>query len=138
MDEQAKGDVEEMMHYYFPGMIVGLILMQTAIVAPSLFRNLEIELFGKVIRDLWPKFFLALGFIGTLSLASVYLQEDSEFIHFGIAGLTVILSAICYLIIPATNKATDEGNESLFRILHRVSVTSTVVMLISNILYVFF
>tara|TARA_Y100000768_G_C23947423_1_gene668303 strand:+ start:870 stop:1262 length:393 start_codon:yes stop_codon:yes gene_type:complete len=130
--------VEEMMHYYFPGMVVGLILMQTAIVAPSLFRNLEIEVFGKVIRDLWPKFFLALGLIGTLSLASVYLQEDSEFIHFGIAGLTVILSAICYLIIPATNKATDEGNESLFRILHRVSVSSTVVMLISNILYVFF
>ncbi len=127
-----------MMHYYFPGMVVGLILMQTAIVAPSLFRNLEIEVFGKVIRDLWPKFFLALGLIGTLSLASVYLQEDSEFIHFGIAGLTVILSAICYLIIPATNKATDEGNESLFRILHRVSVSSTVVMLISNILYVFF
>ncbi len=126
------------MHYYFPGMVVGLILMQTAIVAPSLFRNLEIEVFGKVIRDLWPKFFLALGLIGTLSLASVYLQEDSEFIHFGIAGLTVILSAICYLIIPATNKATDEGNESLFRILHRVSVSSTVVMLISNILYVFF
>ena len=130
--------MEEMMHYYFPGMVVGLILMQTAIVAPSLFRNLEIEVFGKVIRDLWPKFFLALGLIGTLSLASVYLQEDSEFIHFGIAGLTVILSAICYLIIPATNKATDEGNESLFRILHRVSVSSTVVMLISNILYVFF
>tara|TARA_B100001113_G_scaffold144989_1_gene118716 strand:+ start:3012 stop:3404 length:393 start_codon:yes stop_codon:yes gene_type:complete len=130
--------VEEMMHYYFPGMVVGLILMQTAIVAPSLFRNLEIEVFGKVIRDLWPKFFLALGLIGTLSLVSVYLQEDSEFIHYGIAGLTVILSAICYLIIPATNKATDEGNESLFRILHRVSVTSTVVMLISNILYVFF
>ena len=127
-----------MMHYYFPGMVVGLILMQTAIVAPSLFRNLEIEVFGKVIRDLWPKFFLALGLIGTLSLVSVYLQEDSEFIHYGIAGLTVILSAICYLIIPATNKATDEGNESLFRILHRVSVTSTVVMLISNILYVFF
>ncbi len=126
------------MHYYFPGMVVGLILMQTAIVAPSLFRNLEIEVFGKVIRDLWPKFFLALGLIGTLSLVSVYLQEDSEFIHYGIAGLTVILSAICYLIIPATNKATDEGNESLFRILHRVSVTSTVVMLISNILYVFF
>ncbi|MBK65130.1 MAG: hypothetical protein CMB47_06385 [Euryarchaeota archaeon] len=130
--------MEEMMHYYFPGMVVGLILMQTAIVAPSLFRNLEIEVFGKVIRDLWPKFFLALGLIGTLSLVSVYLQEDSEFIHYGIAGLTVILSAICYLIIPATNKATDEGNESLFRILHRVSVTSTVVMLISNILYVFF
>ena len=124
------------MHYYFPGVAVGLILMQTAIVAPSLFR--KIEIFGKAIRDLWPKFFLALGSIGVISLASLYLQEDSELVHFGIAGLTVILSTICYFIIPATNKATDEGNERLFGILHRVSVTSTVVILIANISYVFF
>ena len=127
-----------MTHYYFPGMAVGLILMQTAIVAPSLFRNLEIEVFGKAIRDLWPKFYLALGLIGALSLVSTYLHEDPELIHLGISGLTVILSVICYFIIPATNKATDEGNESLFGILHRVSVTSTVIMLIANISYVFF
>ena len=126
------------MHYYFPGVAVGLILMQTAIVAPSLFRNLEIEIFGKAIRDLWPKFFLALGSVGAISLASLYLQEDSELVHFGIAGLTVILSTICYFIIPATNKATDEGNERLFGILHRVSVISTVVILIANISYIFF
>ena len=126
-----------MTHYYFPGMAVGLILMQTAIVAPSLFRNLEIEVFGKVIRSLWPKFFLALGLIGALSIVSTYLHEDPELLHLGISGLTVILSAICYFIIPATNKATDEGNERLFEILHRVSVTSTVVILIANISYVF-
>ena len=127
-----------MTHYFFPGIAVGLILMQTAIVAPSLFRNLEIEVFGKAIRDLWPKFFIALGSIGVLSLASVYVQDGSEVIHYSIAGLTIVLSAICYLIIPATNKATDEGNERLFSILHRVSVSSTVLMLISNILVVFF
>ena len=120
-----------MTHYFFPGIAVGLILMQTAIVAPSLFRNLEIEVFGKAIRDLWPKFFIALGSIGVLSLASVYLQD-------GAAGLTIVLSAICYLIIPATNKATDEGNERLFSILHKVSVSSTLLMLIGNILVVFF
>ncbi len=127
-----------MTHYFFPGIAVGLILMQTAIVAPSLFRNLEIEVFGKAIRDLWPKFFIALGSIGVLSLASVYLQDGAGVIHYGIAGLTIVLSAICYLIIPATNKATDEGNERLFSILHRVSVSSTVLMLIGNILVVFF
>tara|TARA_B100000941_G_C28090881_1_gene343528 strand:+ start:119 stop:502 length:384 start_codon:yes stop_codon:yes gene_type:complete len=127
-----------MTHYFFPGIAVGLILMQTAIVAPSLFRNLEIEVFGKAIRDLWPKFFIALGSIGVLSLASVYLQDGAGVIHYSIAGLTIVLSAICYLIIPATNKATDEGNERLFSILHRVSVSSTVLMLIGNILVVFF
>ena len=48
------------MHYYFPGMIVGFILLQTAIVAPTLFKKLDIKDFGVVIRALWPKFFICL------------------------------------------------------------------------------
>ena len=123
------------MHYYFPGMAVGLILMQTAIVAPSLFRNLEIDDFGRAIRDLWPKFFLALILIGVLSTTSLYFEDDAKLLHYSIGLTTILLSLICYLLIPATNKATDEGNEKKFSILHRISVTSTVIILLSNIVF---
>ena len=125
------------MHYYFPGMAVGLILLQTAIVAPSLFRNLNIDDFGRAIRDLWPKFFLALIVIGLLSTASLYLEDDANTMHYSIGLTTVFLSVICYLIIPATNRATDEGNQKKFSILHRISVTSTLVILIINISFLF-
>ena len=125
------------MHYYFPGMAVGLILLQTAIVAPSLFRNLNIDDFGRARRDLWPKFFLALIVIGLLSSASSYLEDDSNTLHYYIGLTTVFLSVICYLIIPATNRATDEGNQKKFSILHRISVTSTFVILIINISFLF-
>ena len=125
------------MHYYFPGMAVGLILLQTAIVAPSLFRNLNIDDFGRPIRDLWPKFFLALIVIGLLSTASSYLDDDANTMHYSIGLTTVFLSVICYLIIPATNRATDEGNQKKFSILHRISVTSTLVILIINISFLF-
>ncbi len=125
------------MHYYFPGMAVGLILLQTAIVAPSLFRNLNVDDFGRAIRDLWPKFFLALIAIGLLSTASLYYEEDAHILHFSIGLTTIVLSAICYLIIPATNKATDEGNQKVFSILHRISVTFTLVILILNISILF-
>ena len=125
------------LHYYFPGMAVGLILLQTAIVAPSLFRNLNIDDFGRAIRDLWPKFFLALIVIGLLSTASSYLEDDSNTLHYYIGLTTVFLSVICYLIIPATNRATDEGNQKKFSILHRISVTSTLVILIINISFLF-
>ena len=63
-------------------MAVGLILMQTAIVAPSLFRNLEIDDFGRAIRDLWPKFFLALILIGVLSTTSLYFEDDAKLLHY--------------------------------------------------------
>ena len=125
------------MHYYFPGMAVGLILLQTAIVAPSLFRNLNIDDFGRAIRDLWPKFFLALILIGSLSTASSYFDDEANLLHYSIGLTTVLLSVMCYLIIPATNRATDEGNQKKFSILHRISVTSTLVILIINISFLF-
>ena len=125
------------MHYYFPGMIVGFILLQTAIIAPTLFKKLDIKDFGKVIRSLWPKFFLCLTVAGAATLATLYFHDDPDIIHYGIAGSTSLFAIICYAIIPATNRATDEGNKKLFNILHKVSVYLTVVMLLVNIGYLF-
>ena len=125
------------MHYYFPGMIVGFILLQTAIVAPTLFKKLDIKDFGVVIRALWPKFFMWLTVFGVASVVDLYFHDDPSLIHYGIAGSTALFALICYLIIPATNRATDEGNERLFKILHKVSVYLTVIILLANIGYVF-
>ena len=125
------------MHYYFPGMIVGFILLQTAIVAPTLFKKLDIKDFGVVIRALWPKFFMWLTVFGAASVVDLYFHDDPSLIHYGIAGSTALFALICYLIIPATNRATDEGNEKLFKILHKVSVYLTVIILLANIGYVF-
>ena len=125
------------MHYYFPGMIVGFILLQTAIVAPTLFKKLDIKDFGVVIRALWPKFFMWLTVFGVASVVDLYFHDDPSLVHYGIAGSTAVFALICYLIIPATNRATDEGNERLFKILHKVSVYLTVIILLANIGYVF-
>lgn len=123
----------QFMHYYFPGMIVGVILLQTAIVAPTLFKKLEINDFGNVIRSLWPKFFAFLSVIGAATLVDLYFHDDPEIVHYGIAGLTTFFAISCYLIIPATNRATDEGNQKNFNILHKTSVYLTVIILLMNI-----
>ena len=125
------------MHYYFPGMIVGFIILQTAIVAPTLFKKLDMGNFGKVIRALWPKFFLFLTVFGAATLASVYYEENPKNAHYIIAGLTTLFALVCYLMIPATNKATDEGNQKLFNILHKLSVYLTVAILLMNIGFLF-
>ena len=125
------------MHYYFPGMIVGFILLQTAIVAPTLFKKLDIKDFGIVIRALWPKFFICLTVLGVASVIDLYFHENPNVIHYGIAGSTALFALTCYLIIPATNRATDEGNQKLFNILHKISVYLTVIILLANIGYLF-
>tara|TARA_B100001093_G_scaffold349099_1_gene333667 strand:+ start:44876 stop:45256 length:381 start_codon:yes stop_codon:yes gene_type:complete len=125
------------MHYYFPGMIVGFILLQTAIVAPTLFKKLDIKDFGTVIRALWPKFFLCLSVFGAATLVTLYFHDDPSVYHYGIAGSTTVFAFICYAIIPATNRATDEGNQKLFKVLHKVSVYLTVIVLLLNIAFLF-
>ena len=125
------------MHFYFPGMIVGIIILQTSIVAPTLFKKLEISDFGKAIRALWPKFFILLTILGAATLAALYFGHDASMAEYAIAGATTLFAAICYAIIPATNRATDEGNQKKFNILHKISVYLTVTVLLINIGFLF-
>lgn len=125
------------MDLYFPGMIVGIIVLQTAIVAPTLFKNLDIKDFGKVIRALWPKFFVFLSVLGAATLVALFLEDAASTARYVIAGMTTLFAVVCYAIIPATNRATDEGNQKLFDILHKTSVYLTVIMLLINIAYPF-
>lgn len=124
------------MHNYIPGTVSGIILFQTAIIAPVLFKNLDIKEFGKVIRLIWPKFFAIIAALGAGSIALTYAENGSN-IQMGIAVFTCVVSAICYAIIPATNRASDTGDQKTFDLLHKVSVYSTVLMLIGNIAYLF-
>ena len=125
------------MDLYFPGMIVGIIVLQTAIVAPTLFKNLDIKDFGKVIRALWPKFFVFLSVLGAATLVALFLEDAASTARYVIASMTTLFAVVCYAIIPATNRATDEGNQKLFDILHKTSVYLTVIMLLINIAYPF-
>ena len=125
------------MHDFFPGLIVGAIILKVAIVAPTLFRTLDSSNFGKAIRPLWPKFFAMIASLSIFSLITVYLHDDLSIYHTVIAATSVILATICYAIIPATNRATDNGDHKTFKILHRISVSFTIIFLILNIAFPF-
>ncbi len=125
------------MYNFFPGLIVGAIILQVAIIAPSMFRTLDMDNFGKAIRAIWPKFFAMIAVLGVLSFAVVYLNGELSIYHSVIAILSVILASICYAIIPATNRATDNGDHKTFKILHRISVSFTIILLIINIAFPF-
>ena len=125
------------MHDFFPGLIVGAIILKVAIIAPTMFKTLDSSNFGKAIRPLWPKFFAMVGVVSIFSLITVYLHSDLSVYHMIIAVSSIVLAAICYVIIPATNRATDNGDHKTFKILHRISVSFTVILLILNIAFPF-
>ena len=124
------------MHFYLPGSIAGIIIFQVAIIAPVLSKTLDLETFGKVIRKIWPKFFILLSVLGLGSIAASYLETDSMYL-LSISIFTFVACFLCYAIIPATNRASDNGDKKRFNLLHKTSVYLTVAVLLLNIVYLF-
>ncbi len=120
------------------GSICGIILLQTSVIAPNVFKYLDQNQTRDLLRAVFPKFFLIILFLGSSSFTVGLLNDikiDSQII---IGTTTFILSLLCYFIIPATNEAKDKNNQSRFKFLHNISVISTVVILIANLSLVFF
>jgi len=124
------------MHFYLPGSIAGIIIFQVAVIAPVLFKTLDLDTFGKVIRKIWPKFFILLSVLGLGSIAASYLETDSMYL-LSISIFTFVACFLCYAIIPATNSASDNGDKKRFNLLHKTSVYLTVAVLLLNIVYLF-
>ena len=120
------------------GVICGIILLQTSVVAPSIFKYLDQNQTRDLLRAIFPKFFLFMLLLASLSFVIGVLKSVKFDIQTIVASLTVVLSILCYIIIPSTNEAKDKNNQKKFKFLHNVSVISTVIILITNLSLVFF
>lgn len=112
------------------GISVGIILFQTAIIAPTVFKGFSTEQASPFLRLVFPKFFILLALVGaTKGALSAYAGDT---VQMAIGVLSAVLAIGCYLIIPNTNKARDEGNDKQFRWLHSVSVSMTLIILLAH------
>jgi hypothetical protein len=118
------------------GLSAGVILFQTAIIAPTVMRDLVADHAGPFLRKVFPKFFVMLAIIGIINTSVAATSGLSDYIWVGLS--TFVLASLSYLLIPMTNRHRDEGNESSFKRLHRASVLMTVAMLIINLCSVSF
>ena len=120
------------------GIICGIILFQTSVIAPSVFKYLNQNQMRDLLRAIFPKFFLYILLLASLSLVVGILDNVKFDIQTVIASLTIVLSILCYIIIPSTNEAKDKNNQKRFKFLHNLSVISTVIIFLTNLSLVFF
>ena len=118
------------------GLTIGFIIFQVGINTSVIFTKLSPESASVVLRTIFPRFFLSIFFFSLVSLISLYFSENKGFVV-SISIATVILAGTCYFLIPATNNARDTGNERLFSIYHNISVFSTLLILIINLISFF-
>ena len=118
------------------GLTIGFITFQVGINTSVIFTKLSPESASVVLRAIFPRFFLSIFFFSLVSFISLYFSENEGFVV-SISIATVILAGTCYFLIPATNNARDTGNERLFSIYHNISVFSTLLILIINLISFF-
>ena len=116
------------------GVISGMILFQTAIVAPVVFTTLDAENASKFLRKIFPRFFMVIFILGisALIVSSAILSIQGIII----AAITAISMFISYLVVPATNKARDEERSKAFRRLHTLTVVLTLFTLLANLSWI--
>ena len=116
------------------GVISGMILFQTAIVAPVVFTTLDAENASKFLRKIFPRFFMVIFILGisALIVSSVFLSIKGIVI----AAVTAISMIISYLVVPATNRARDEDRSAAFRRLHTLTVVLTLFTLLANLSWI--
>ena len=118
---------------FMAGIICGLILFQSSVIAPTVFRVLDLEDAGAFLRNVFPRFFLLIMACSVLMLILVALSDSSDKYRFMLPVANLVFSGFSYLVIPATNRAKDDGEEKKFKALHSLTVALTLLMLILNI-----
>lgn len=120
------------------GIISGSIIFQTVIIAPSVFKLLEVNDVRNLLRHILPRLFTFLSIIGLISITCNLVLGVTIYIQYLVSALSFIIPSMCYLIIPETNKAKDSGDEKKFDMLHKISVILTMVLLLINLSWLFF
>ncbi|HCX88020.1 MAG TPA: DUF4149 domain-containing protein [Gammaproteobacteria bacterium] len=114
------------------GASLGIIVFQSAVLAPLVFSQLKDGSSGPFLRALFPRFFLILAALGLAIALSSYLGDFTRGAVLGCVAL--VLALIAYALIPGTNRARDEGRTTVFKRLHLASVLLTLAIGVASVL----
>ncbi len=116
------------LYIFLAGLMAGMILFQAALNAPTIFKVYSEEQAGPFLRAIFPKLFLN---VAVLSLIGLILSIIGDRLSLqALFFVSLLLMSISYWIVPATNKARDEGRDKSFKYLHSLSVVLTLSTLV--------
>ena len=113
--------------------IVGIILFQSALVAPAINRLINAEDASIFLRYIWPKFFLIIAILSLASFVVIAINSNQNLYKY-VSIVSFVLMLICYLITPMINDAKDSLNDQLWTALHLSTIILTFITLIINAL----
>ena len=118
--------------YIISGLIIGIILFQSSIVAPAINKLISPKDASILLRNIWPNFFII---IGILSLVTFLLFSNSKarpILKYSSLSSFLFMS-FCYFIIPMINEAKDFSNDQLWISLHLTTIIMTLIVFLFNL-----
>jgi uncharacterized membrane protein len=116
---------------------VGAIMFQSAIVAPSVFSQLDEASARRFLRSLFPRFFRlgavssAVALVAAATAGALADWPPRGLLLIALSAAMLALSVIALAMIPSINAARDAGSAGAarFSTLHRLNVLATIGML---------
>jgi len=124
--------------FLMSGLIIGIILFQSFLIAPAINKLIPLKDASVLLRFIWPKFFIIIGFLSLISFLIFTNYTLTQAILRYLALLSFLLMSFCYFITPIINEAKDSSNNQLWTILHLTTIIMTIVALISNVCIILF
>jgi hypothetical protein len=118
--------------FIMSSMIVGIIVFQSALIAPAINELVSVNEASVFLRYIWPKFFVVIGTLAFVSIIGLFQQREVRLPTY-VAAITLAFMVGCFLLTPVINNAKDAGNEGLWSALHVTTVLMTLVVLILNV-----
>ena len=126
---------------YFPliisSIISSIILFQSFFIAPSINKLIDNKESSKLLRYVWPKFFLLISFFSMVSIIVIHINnikiQSSKLLY----TLSFAFMLSCYLVTPLINKAKDNSQMRLWNMLHISTISLTLLTLIMNLFIMF-
>lgn len=110
---------------YLVSAMIGIMVFFTIAVAPTVFKVLPQEWASKYVRNFFPKYY---AFLGAVSIIASFVAPDTL-----TTGLLVMCAALFFIslwiLTPAINRASDQGQKKRFGILHGLSIVVNFIQL---------
>ena len=117
----------------FSAIIIGLICYQSIFIAPLINELLSSNDASIILRSLWPKFFLMIFFISSITFLTIVIFNKQKNIAKYLSLVSGLLMLSCYTLVPIINNAKDMSNENLWFVLHLTTIIITFITLLINI-----
>jgi len=116
--------------------IIGVILFQSLIIAPTVTKVVNKKDSSKFLRLIWPKFFLIISCLSLINILLSFLLnlESWAILYLNLSSFFIMF--FCYLLTPTINNFKDNSNEKIWSYLHFLTIILTIFTLIINFIII--